>query len=56
MRTREVMIDGRIYLEIIEDDPTPPNSDWDSNPDRDEEERKDQDPGVWIGQLVPYSD
>lgn len=50
MKIREVVIDGRIFLEIV-DEPHPHDLD-----DGVEAPAEDEDQGVWIDDLVPYAD
>ncbi len=56
MRYREVIIDGRVFLEIVDDEPEPA-TEGDRGPEA-EEERPGRDDdrgrGVWIGELVPH--
>ena len=54
VRYREVIIDGRVFLEIVDEiDERPPGRD-----EKSEDERRDDEEGggggVWIGELVPF--
>lgn len=53
MKTRETFIDGRVFLEIVRDEPAPKPSTWEAPADEDSSNDND---GVWIGELVPYAD
>jgi len=56
MRYREVVIDGRVFLEIVDEveDPSPPS--WHERSDDERDEKKDEERrGPWIGELVPYA-
>jgi hypothetical protein len=55
VRYRERIIDGRIYLEIVDDREERPQAPAPAPEDRDREDSDKEDPGVWIGELVPYS-
>lgn len=53
MRYREVIVDGRVFLEIVDDShelPQEPPRDQDR-----ERDERDEDKGPWIGELVPYA-
>lgn len=53
MRYREVIIDGRVFLEIVDDEPPP--SEPPRPRDQDDEDPRPSDRGrVWIGELVPF--
>lgn len=51
MRYREVIIDGRVFLEIVEEHDDLPAT---PAPEDEDEEAPGDRPGVWIGELVPY--
>ena len=54
MRYREVVIDGRVFLEIVDDEPQHPEPPTTSDED-DEDAPSPSDKGkVWIGELVPF--
>lgn len=55
MPYRERIIDGRIYLEIVDDREDRPHVPAPAPEDRNREESNKDAPGVWIGELVPDS-
>ena len=55
MRYRERIIDGRIYLEIVDDHEDYPHAPAPATEDRDREDSEKEKPGVWIGELVPHT-
>lgn len=55
MRYRERIIDGRIYLEIVDEREDLPPLPAHAPEDREREDSEKEDPGIWIGELVPYS-
>lgn len=53
MRYREVIINGQVFLEIVEDHEDRERA-WREREQSDYEKDDNSDNGTWIGELVPY--